>query len=199
MLTTQDLATGVAGMAASIAPIRDALNAADRRLGDGDTGMTIEQVVSAWRAVALDTITDVGEALVALGRQTARATGSSLGSVLAIGLGAAGRAVRGRTAIDRAGMVAALAAAVDAITLRSGAASGDKTVLDSIADIKEALAAAPDSASLRDITLSAAKQALEAYRVRESRIGRARMYGAKSAGSDDPGMLAVVLLLQAAH
>jgi hypothetical protein len=199
VLTTQDLAAGVARMAADIAPIRDALNAADRRLGDGDTGMTIEQVVSAWRAAALDTITDVGEAVVALGRQTARATGSSLGSVLAIGLGAAGRAVRGQTAIDRAGLVTALTAAGDAISTRSGAAIGDKTVLDSIAHIRDALAAAPDTASLHDTALSAARQALEAYREREARIGRARMYGAKSAGSDDPGMLAVVLLLQAAR
>ena len=93
----------------------------------------------------------------------------------------------------------ALAAAGDAIAMRSGAAIGDKTVLDSIAHISDALAAAPDTASLHDTALSAARRALEAYREREARIGRARMYGAKSAGSDDPGMLAVVLLLQAAR
>ena len=199
MLTTQDLATGIDRMAAGIAPIRDALNAADRRLGDGDTGMTIEQVVQAWAAVALDATADVGEALVALGRQTARATGSSLGSVLAIGLGAAGRAVRGQPALDRAGMVTALAAACDAVVTRSGASFGDKTVLDSIAHIKEGLAAASDDANFYDVTLRAAEQALDAYREREARIGRARMYGAKSVGFDDPGMLAVVLLLKAAR
>jgi hypothetical protein len=199
VLTAQELASGVARMAAGIAPIRDALNAADRRFGDGDTGMTIEQVVNAWSAVALDAMPDVGEALLALGRQTARATGSSLGSVLAIGLGAAGRAVRGQPAIDRAGMVTALSAAADAITARSGAAIGDKSVLDSVVGIREALAAAPAVASAYDCTLEAALQALEAFRERESRIGRARMYGARSAGSDDPGMLAVVLLLRAAR
>lgn len=199
MLTTQDLANGVDRMVAGIAPIRDALNAADRRLGDGDTGMTIEQVVQAWDAVAPDAMADVGEALVALGRQTARATGSSLGSVLAIGLSAAGRAVRGQPALDRAGMVTALGAAGDAIVTRSGASFGDKTVLDSIAHIKEGLAAAPDDANLYDVTLQAAEQALDAFREREARIGRARMYGAKSAGFDDPGMLAVVLLLKAAR
>jgi hypothetical protein len=199
VLTTQAIATGVDRIAAGIAPIRDTLNAADRRLGDGDTGMTIEQVVHAWDAVALDAVTDLGEALIALGRQTARATGSSLGSVLAIGLGAAGRAVRGRSALDRAGMVTALAAAGDAIVTRSGASFGDKTVLDSIAHLRDALTAAPEVASLYDVALQAAEQALDAYREREARIGRARMYGAKSAGFDDPGMLAVVLLLKAAR
>jgi hypothetical protein len=199
VLTAQALAAGIDRMAAGIVPIRDALNAADRRLGDGDTGMTIEQVVNAWDAVALDATADMGEVLIALGRQTARATGSSLGSVLAIGLGAAGRAVRGQGTLDRAGMVAALAAAGDAIVTRSGASLGDKTVLDSIAHIRDAMTAAPDAASICDVTLEAAEQALDAYREREAHIGRARMYGAKSAGFDDPGMLAVVLLLKAAR
>jgi hypothetical protein len=198
VLTSEDLATGVDRMVAGIAPVRDALNAADRRLGDGDTGMTIEQVVNAWDAVSLDTMADVGEALVALSRQTARATGSSLGSVLAIGLGAAGRALRGQPALDRTGVVTALGAAGEAIVTRSGASFGDKTVLDSIAQIRDGLAAAADGANLYDVTLRAAEHALDAYREREARIGRARMYGAKSVGVDDPGMLAVVLLLKAA-
>jgi dihydroxyacetone kinase-like protein len=207
MLTTEALIHAVSRIHAEVSGIRDTLNAADRRLGDGDTGMTIEQVVAGWqtlqmesgRDTAPDVARDVGAALVALGRQTARATGSSLGSVLAIGLGAAGRAVRGRAALDRAGMVAASVAARDAIVARSGAAIGDKTILDSIAYIEEAFVKASDEADLYAVALRAAEQALTALRTSESRIGRARMYGVKSAGFDDPGMLAAVLLLRAAR
>ena len=184
---------------ADVAGIRDTLNAADRRLGDGDTGMTIEQVVAAWQALETENTQDIGATLIALGRATAKATGSSLGSVLAIGLGAAGRAVRGRPAVDRAGMIAALAAAREAIVTRSGAAVGDKTILDSLAHIERALAAAADGDDLQAVALRAAEDAVTEYRDRESRIGRARMYGARSAGSDDPGMLAAVLLLRAAR
>jgi dihydroxyacetone kinase-like protein len=184
---------------ADVAGIRDTLNAADRRLGDGDTGMTIEQVVAAWQALETKNTQDIGATLIALGRATAKATGSSLGSVLAIGLGAAGRAVRGRPALDRAGMIAALAAAREAIVARSGAAVGDKTILDSLAHIERALAAAADGDDLQAVALRAAEDAVTEYRDRESRIGRARMYGARSAGSDDPGMLAAVLLLRAAR
>ncbi len=57
----------------------------------------------------------------------------------------------------------------------------------------------PDAADLHAVALQAAEGALVAYRERESRMGRARMYGAKSAGSDDPGMLAAVMLLKAAR
>jgi phosphoenolpyruvate---glycerone phosphotransferase subunit DhaL len=205
-LTTEQLRNAVRRIQASVPDIRDTLNAADRRLGDGDTGMTIEQVVGRWHALRTSTgyvaqdagAGDIGEALVALSRETARATGSSLGSVLAIGLGAAGRAVRGRVSLDRAGLVTALAAARDAIVARSGAAIGDKSLLDSIARIEQSLAAATDEADLHQVSLRAAEEALAEFRARESRIGRARMYGAKSVGFDDPGMLAAALLLRAA-
>jgi dihydroxyacetone kinase-like protein len=204
-LTTEQLRNAVSRIQASVPDVRDTLNAADRRLGDGDTGMTIEQVIGSWQALQRGTgiapdagAEDVGAALVALGRETARATGSSLGSVLAIGLGAAGRAVRGRVALDRAGLVIALAAARDAIVARSGAAIGDKSLLDSIACIEQSLAAAEDGADIYQVSLRAAEEALTEFRVRESRIGRARMYGAKSVGFDDPGMLAAALLLRAA-
>jgi phosphoenolpyruvate---glycerone phosphotransferase subunit DhaL len=198
VLTTDHLLLAAKRVHADIAGIRDTLNAADRRLGDGDTGMTIEQVVTAWQALDTETAPDIGATLVALGRATARATGSSLGSVLAIGLSAAGRAVRGRASLDRAGMVGALAMAREAIVTRSGAAIGDKTVLDSIAYVEQAFTAAGDEADLYAIALQAAEAAVTEFRERPSRIGRARMYGEKSVGSDDPGMLAAVLLLRAA-
>ncbi len=199
MLATEHLLRAVNRIHADIAGIRDTLNAADRRLGDGDTGMTIEQVVAAWQSVEADAMEDIGVAMVTLGRETARATGSSLGSVLAIGLGAAGRAVRGRASLDRAGMITALAAARASIVARSGAVIGDKTILDSIAHIERALTTAVDEADLYAVAMSATEEAVTEFRERTSRIGRARMYGEKSAGSDDPGMLAAVLLLRAAR
>jgi dihydroxyacetone kinase-like protein len=198
VLTSEHLLRAVNRIHGDVAGIRDTLNAADRRLGDGDTGMTIEQVVASWQALATEPAQDIGATLLALGRATAQATGSSLGSVLAMGLSAAGRAARGPASLDRAGMIAALAAAREAISTRSGAAIGDKTILDSIAHIERALTAAADEDDLQAVAVRAAEEAVAEYRDRESRIGRARMYGARSAGSDDPGMLAAVLLLRAA-
>jgi hypothetical protein len=199
VLTTEDLIGAIQRVDANVAGMRDTLNAADRRLGDGDTGMTIEQVVTAWRALQSAESQDIGAAMVALGRETSRATGSSLGSVLAIGLRAAGRATLGHATLDRAGLITALAAAREAIVAGSGAAIGDKTILDSIARIEQALGSAADDADLHAVALQATEDAVSEFRDRESRIGRARMYGAKSAGSDDPGMLAAVLLLRAAR
>lgn len=199
MLTSIAIARAIEHIDAGIVPIRDELNAADRHLGDGDTGMTIGQVVGAWKGASGSLPADVGAALLALGRETGRATGSSLGSVLAMGLSAAGRSGRGREQIDRAGIVPLLAAATAAITERSGAQPGDKSILDSLLRIEHALGTESGSGNALDMAVDAAAAALDEFRGRESRIGRARMYGARSAGHDDPGMLAVHRLLSAAR
>jgi hypothetical protein len=183
-LTTVAIASAVRRIGGSIDTIRDRLNAADRILGDGDTGMTIASVVAAWAVASAREQPDVASLLKELGRETRRATGSSLGSVLAIGLTAASKA-------DPASSVALLDAATAAIVERSGASPGDKTILDSLLAVRAAIADG------RDVVDAAAK-ALDDFRPREAKLGRARVYGAKSAGHDDPGMLAAWLLLRAA-
>lgn len=195
-LTAADLHAGIARMHARVEPLRDALNAADRVLGDGDTGMTVAAVVEAWTSVPLDG--DAGAMLEALGRAGRRATGSSLGAVLATGLVAAGRQVAGQGALDAAALVVALDAATEAIVARSGASAGDKSILDSLLAVRDALATASSDATLASIALDAIERSLARCRDRPSRIGRARMYGEKGVGLDDPGMLAAQGLLRAA-
>lgn len=198
MLTTHVIAQGLAQMQVHRDLIRDTLNAADRALGDGDTGMTVAAIVDACNSMASALPSDIGAAVVDLGRATSRATGSSLGAVLAMGLSAAGRSARGKSSASREDVRTMLEAATRTISERSGASPGDKTVLDSLLSIEQALqSGAPDTAPLV-LALTAARAALDEFRPRESRLGRARMYGARSAGLDDPGMTAVVLLLEAA-
>lgn len=198
MLTTAALAASIGRIAARVDDLRDRLNDADSKLGDGDTGMTVALMIEAVEAAAAELPADVGAALAQCGRACSRSTGSSLGAVVAMALTAAGRATRGQDAVDRTGQAAMLAAAAAVIQERSGATPGDKTVLDSLLAIHEAFAGGEGAASLRALALNAARGALEAFRGREAKLGRARMYGAKSAGLDDPGMLAVCLVLEAA-
>lgn len=197
MLTPAPLVQALAGIEAGIDRLRDELNAADRHLGDGDTGMTVAQVVAGWSRAAATLPPEMGAALLALGSETSRSTGSSLGAVLAMGLSAAGRSVRTKPALARADLVTALSAATRTISERSGASAGDKSVLDSLLAIEQCLAVAADDADLLALAREAARTCLLAFRERESKLGRARMYGARSIGHDDPGMLAVVLLLDA--
>ena len=198
MLTTAALKASIGRIAAQLPDLRERLNDADSKLGDGDTGMTVARMVEAVEAAAAELPADVGAALAQCGRACSRATGSSLGAVVAMALTAAGRATRGQDAVDRPGQAAMLAAAAAIIQDRSGATPGDKTVLDSLLAIQEAFAGEESATSLRELALEAAQGALAGFRGREAKLGRARMYGAKSAGLDDPGMLAVCLILEAA-
>lgn len=195
MLTVAKIAHAVTSMDADIAAIRDELNAADRSLGDGDTGMTVAQVVAAWSRAVPSLPPDVGAALLSMGIETSRATGSSLGAVLAIFLSAAGRSVRGKQSLSRSDIVMALSTATKAVCERSGAVAGDKCVIDSLLAIERHLDAADDNANLLAEAVMASQVCLLEFRDRESKLGRARMYGAKSIGHDDPGMLAVMRLL----
>jgi dihydroxyacetone kinase-like protein len=70
-------------------------------------------------------------------------------------------------------------------------------VLDSLVAIGDALAAGDgDDGGLAEAS-AAAHRALDDFRGRESKLGRARMFAARSAGHDDPGMLAAALVLDA--
>jgi len=198
VLTTAALVESVGRIAGQREDIRDRLNDADSMLGDGDTGMTVARMIEAVQAETAELPADVGAALTQCGRACSRATGSSFGAVVAMALSAAGRSTRGQDAVDRAGQAQMLQAAVAIIQERSGAIPGDKTVLDSILAIHDAFAGAEPAGSLRDFAIDAAVTALEQFRGREAKLGRARMYGAKSVGLDDPGMLAVCVVLRAA-
>ena len=184
-LTTGSITDAVRRMHATIGGIRDELNAADRVIGDGDTGMTVASVVAAWNGAIASDYPDVAALLQQLGRVTRQATGSSLGSVLATGLIAAGK-------VGGTSPASMLDAAAAAVTERSGAVAGDKTILDSLLAVRDALAQ-------QRVAIDAAQQALDDFRTREAKVGRARIYGAKSVGHDDPGMLAALLLLRAAQ
>jgi dihydroxyacetone kinase-like protein len=161
--------------------------------------MTVAQVVSAWSRVAPSLPQDVGAALRSLGNETSRASGSSLAAVLAIFLSAAGRSVVGKQALSRSDIVMALSTATKAVCERSGAVAGDKCVIDSMLAIERQLSAADDNANLLTEAEMAAQVCLQEFRSSESKLGRARMYGAKSIGHDDPGMLAVLRLLSSSR
>ena len=73
MLTTPVLVAAIDRVASRLAPIRDRLNEADSKLGDGDTGMTVARMVEAVRAISAELPAAIGAALVQCGRACSRA------------------------------------------------------------------------------------------------------------------------------
>ncbi len=69
-------------------------------------------------------------------------------------------------------------------------------VLDALQAVAEDLAAAADHADLRQRASAAVQRALNEFRSRPNRIGRARMFADKTIGMDDLGMVALQRMVQ---
>lgn len=176
------------------------LNALDGRLGDGDLGTTLSKCAANVRELLAAPPASLEATLKACAQACARASGSSFGTLLAVGFLTATKTVGPREALDRDALVEVLAAVRQALSQRGGAALGDKTMLDSIAAITGALQACNPHAgaqALKDAAVRAAAGALDVYRQLPNRIGRARMFADRSIGLDDPGMVAVRRMAQA--
>lgn len=172
------------------------LNELDSRLGDGDLGATLEKCASLMRealAAPAATPCDVFKACAAA---CTRASGSSFGTLMAVAFMTLTKHTVGRTTLERSDVAPLLGPVIEALMARGRSKPGDKTMLDSLEAIRRA-AANGDCETLHHQSLSAALQALEDFRDRPNLIGRARMFGEKSIGLDDPGMLAVARLLGA--
>lgn len=193
-ISTADIVGAVRAAHAAMATLEQVLNDADAKLGDGDTGGMLARVIGRMVEVDLSGATDPGTALTMLARAATLATGSSLGTLFATGLLTIGRRTKGQPTIAVAQLSEHIGKARDAMMARGGASLGDKTVLDSLDGIAYALEGKSETASAAEATVAAADSALNAFRSRPNRIGRARMFGDQTIGHDDPGMLAVAQL-----
>ena len=186
--TTSDLRAAAARLAAAAEAAQDELNGLDGQLGDGDLGIT---VATGWREVANETLPDdVGMAFLAASKAFQRVSSSSYGTLTATALMAAAKKTRGRTDVPWSEVPGLVAAARDAMMERGKGTRGDKSVLDIADAVAMATEGMDDPAALQAAAIRAADTALEDFRGRPNRLGRARMFGDKTIGMDDPGMRA---------
>jgi dihydroxyacetone kinase-like protein len=188
-LTRAVLADGVRRIAAHMETVADPLNALDGQLGDGDLGVTMQRGGRELAKVLPNLPDDVGMALLACAQAITRVSGSSYGTLLATGLMSAAKATRGRTDVPWEELSGLLRGALEAMMARGKSALGDKTVLDAL----DAAARAVDGVASSQMVAAASTavdETMERMRGQQARIGRARIFGERSVGLDDPGMLA---------
>ena len=165
-MTPADIADFISDLDAAIGREEQRLNAADAMLGDGDTGSMLNRLIKAMAAARVETALGLSDAVLQLAQASMKETGSSLGTLVA---------------------TAAMTFAKEA------KAAGDKLGAE---DMGRVVARALDEGPpTRATAAAAAWSALDDIRDRPCRIGRARMFAERSKGGDDPGMLAVAVLL----
>lgn len=195
-ITVQTLRDAVTRSHARIAWLEDQLNAADALLGDGDTGSMLARVIEKMAATDLSSTTDVGAAFNALARATMSATGSSLGTLLATALLTFAKGTKGRSEVPCVELSGLIEQAIEAMKARGGANLGDKTILDALHSIAQSLTGITDAPAAAHAAETGARTALEHFKSQPCKIGRARLFPEKSTGANDPGMLALALLLE---
>jgi dihydroxyacetone kinase-like protein len=197
---TIDRAAMIAGIARLTAAMErdfDALNTADGALGDGDLGVTMTRGMRAISEGVADLPDDLGLALLKCAQAFTKSSGSSYGTLMATGLMAMAKSVKGRTEVAPADISGLVATARDAMQARGKAELGGKTVLDSLDAVAKATEGLSDPAALRSAAVTAASEAMDSFRDRPATIGRARIFAEKSRGMDDPGMLAMTAIVVA--
>ncbi len=173
------------------------LNDADGALGDGDLGITLSRGMELIAEITDDLPDDLGKTLLQCAQAFTKSSGSSYGTLMATGLMAMAKALKGEISIapDRVSELTALAR--DAMQARGKADLGGKTVLDSLDAVAQATAGQNDEAAVAKAASQAVDDALDAFRNTQATIGRARMFGEKTIGMDDPGMLAMRTIVKA--
>ena len=175
----------------------DTLNAADGKLGDGDLGITMTRGVAEIASVRDDLPEDIGLAMLKCSQAFTKSSGSSYGTLMALGMMAIAKQIKGQTVVEPSELTALVAAARDQIQTRGKAEIGGKTVLDSLDAIAKQTSGMTDLEDIRTAAVVAVDDALAAFRDKPATMRRARMFGEKSIGLDDPGMLAMKFIVYA--
>ncbi len=194
MITSKDLHAALARVADAMNAAAAELNEADAALGDGDIGITVSRGLAEAAGATLPD--DLGLAFMECAKAMQRVSSSSYGTLLATAAMSAAKALKGRTEADLSEAPALIDGAVAAMMARGKGALGDKTVLDVLHAIAEAMRGAPEGTAYQR-ALETARATLEDYKGKPNKLGRARMFGDASIGRYDPGQLAMVRMIEA--
>jgi hypothetical protein len=195
-ITLATLADAIARANAAMSSLTDVLNAADAKLGDGDTGTMLARLIGTFAAVDVRNAENLGAGFMALAKAGAASTGSSLGTLIITAMMTAGKATTGKTELAWLDLSSLLAAIRDAAMARGKAELGAKTIIDGLDALATSLEGKTDAASAAIAAEQAMDAVLAEFRNRPSAMGRARMFAEKSVGLDDPGMLALAEIVR---
>ena len=186
-------------VAAAVRANADELTDLDRAIGDGDHGLNLRRGFDAVAGLGpeLDAM-PVGKALQKAGMTLVMKVGGASGPLYGSLLMGIGKALP--ESPGRPDLAAALQAGVDAVRQRGKSEAGDKTMLDVLAPVSEALrdgvAQSLSPPRLLDDVAAAAGRGLESTRALVARKGRASFLGERSAGHLDPGARSSQLIVE---
>jgi len=197
--SVNDLKLASQRIAAACQQSQEMLCEADSRLGDGDLGLTMDK---GWRQIAEDSANwpdDISQALFQCSKSLQKACASSFGTLQATAFMAMAKYCKEKqlSEISTGDIAPLLATAYQSMMARGKGELGQKSVLDIIYQLSEALAPALPVNELKTTAITSVNNTLDEFRQKPNLLGRARMFPEKSIGLDDPGMLAIKVIVEA--
>lgn len=191
-MAAADFSRLIAAAADTIAAHADELTALDQAIGDGDHGLNMKRGFEAVRAEAdAFSAKPLPDALKAVGTKLVMTVGGASGPLFGTLFMALGKDLP--PAPDRAALTTALGKAIEAVAARGKSQPGQKTMLDALQPVYEALAQGKTAGEIAD----AADQAAEATVPMKALRGRASFLGERSIGHMDAGARSTALLVRA--
>jgi len=182
----------------------DYLTELDSQLGDGDHGRNLDRGFSEVRRALLNAGgTDIGEILELTGASLVSSIGGASGPIFGTAFSSAGHAVKGKSKVGMADVVAMLEAAETAVGSLGGAKVGDKTLLDSlhpaaVAARRRLQEGDSDLVGAFEYIVGAANSGLETTKGLVAKKGRAMYLGDRGLGTPDVGATSLCIMLESA-
>ena len=184
-------------VAAAVIERADELTALDQAIGDGDHGLNMKRGFEAVRADAAALAEKaLPEALRAIGTLLVMKVGGASGPLYGTLCMALGKEIAAAPNLAAPNLAGAFGRAVEAVKARGKSRQGQKTMLDVLVPVQDALqAGGPDLlARLPSVAAQAAEATVPMLAIR----GRASFLGERSVGHMDPGARSAALMVAAA-
>ena len=166
----------------------DEFNAADGKIGDGDLGVTILHGLEEVNNNVSKFSDDMGANFMLCSQAFVKKSGSSFGTLIAFSFMNISKNLKGKTECNHEDIIAIFETALKTILERGKTNLGDKTIADSLDLIIKNLKI---NQNYSDVFKLSTKQALENFKGKKIKTGRARMFEEKTMDLDDPGMFAI--------
>ncbi|SEI88929.1 dihydroxyacetone kinase, C-terminal domain [Bhargavaea ginsengi] len=201
-LTAQDFRSYFKQIVEMIEEEKDYLCELDRKLGDGDHGVTMS---IGWQAVnekldnELSQEEDCAKVSIVAGKTFLSAVGSSVGPLYATGFMRGAKEIKGQTEVNEEDLVNYWVAFGKGIQERGQAEVGDKTMVDTLEPfyrtLEEEYTSSRDFNASFDRAVEAAKAGMESTKDLLSKRGRSSRLGDRSIGAQDPGATSAYLIV----
>ena len=166
----------------------DDFNSADGKIGDGDLGVTILHGLEEVNNNISKFSDDMGSNFMLCSQAFVKKSGSSFGTLVAFSFMNISKNLKGKKECGHEDIVVIFETALKTILERGKTNLGDKTIADSLDLIIKNL---KDNQNYSEVFKSSTKQALDNFKGKKIKIGRARMFEDKTKDLDDPGMFAL--------